>query len=135
MEIIFKEFTIKTKRKYEIVDLTNEVENFVRNSNIKEGICLIFLPHATTCLIANENEENLKEDIIEKIKKDFEGNWRHNFIDDNASAHLASSYLKQFLIFPIKNNELIRGTWQRILLIELDRSRERKVIIEILGKK
>jgi len=134
MEIKFKELEIKTNGKYEIVDLTYEIEKFVENSKIKDGICLIFAPHATTCFIANENEENLKEDIITKIKKDFEGKWKHDLIDDNASAHLASSYLKQFLIFPIKYGKLLRGTWQNILLIELDRARNRKVIVEVIGK-
>jgi len=134
MEIKFKELEIKTDGKYEIVDLTYEIEKFVENSKIKDGICLIFAPHATTCFIVNENEENLKEDIITKIKKDFEGKWKHDLIDDNASAHLASSYLKQFLIFPIKDGRLLRGTWQNILLIELDRARNRKVIVEVIGK-
>ncbi|MEM5820949.1 MAG: secondary thiamine-phosphate synthase enzyme YjbQ [Candidatus Aenigmatarchaeota archaeon] len=134
MEIEIKEFEVKTKHKYEIIDLTEKIENFVESSKISEGICLVFVPHATCCLIANENEEYLKEDIINKIKKDFEGNWKHNIIDDNADAHLAASYLKQFLIFPIKNKKLIRGTWQQILLIELDRGRNRKIIVEILGR-
>jgi len=134
MEIKFKEIEVSTKEKYQIIDLTYEIEEFVENSGIKNGICLIFAPHATTCFIANENEENLKEDIITKIKRDFEGKWKHDLIDDNASAHLASSYLKQFLVFPVKDGKLIRGTWQNIMLIELDRARKRKVIVEVIGE-
>ena len=133
MEVKFKEYSVKTNKKYEIVDITDTVESFVNSSNIRNGLCLVFVPHATCCLISNENEDYLKEDIIKKIRKDFENEWKHDLIDDNASAHIASSYLKQFLVFPIRDGKLIRGIWQRILLIELDRARERKVVIEILG--
>ncbi|MCS7123260.1 MAG: secondary thiamine-phosphate synthase enzyme YjbQ [Candidatus Aenigmarchaeota archaeon] len=133
MEIFFEEIKIESKEKYEIIDITNYIEKAIDKSKIKNGICFIFTPHATCCLIANENENYLKEDIIKKIKEEFENNWKHNLIDDNASSHLASSFIKQFLIYPIKNSKLIKGSWQNALLIELDGPRERRVIIEIIG--
>ncbi|MEM5811330.1 MAG: secondary thiamine-phosphate synthase enzyme YjbQ [Candidatus Aenigmatarchaeota archaeon] len=133
MEVFFKELEVNTKEKYEIIDLTMEIEDIVFKSRIRNGICFIFVPHATCCLVSNENENYLKQDLIKKIKEEFENKWKHDLIDDNASAHLASSFIKQFLIFPIKDGKLVRGTWQNILLIELDRARRRKIIVEAIG--
>ena len=85
-------------------------------------------------IILQENEQGLKKDIIKTIKKLFYGkNYEHDIIDDNAASHLASGFLGQSKILPIENSKLIRGTWQRILFIELDGPRNyREVIVNLI---
>lgn len=126
--------TVRSKNRMEVIDITDLVENSVRKSGISSGICLIHLPHATAALIANENESGLIRDIIRKIREEFvrEG-WEHDKIDDNAHAHIASSFIGASRAFPVVSGRLIRGTWQNLMLVELDGPRERKVVITVVG--
>lgn len=135
MEIRFFELKLRSRERIEVIDITTEVENLVRNSGIKDGICLIFCPHATCFLILEEAENRLIQDIRGKIEEDFLGRkYRHDEIDDNAFSHLASGFYSQARILPVRRGNLVRGTWQNILFVELDGPREeRRVIVEILG--
>ncbi|MCQ5340727.1 MAG: secondary thiamine-phosphate synthase enzyme YjbQ [Candidatus Methanomethylicia archaeon] len=136
MNIKFKEIVINTKRRREVIDITEEVEKFVSESKINNGICLVYSKHATSAIIINENESGLLEDIIRKINEDYpiEKEWLHNRIDDNADAHLASTFIGTSVTIPIKDGKLCLGTWQDIFFLELDGPRiGRKVIIEVLG--
>lgn len=136
MNIKFKEIVINTKRRREVIDITEEVEKFVSESKINNGICLVYSKHATSAIIINENESGLLEDIIRKINEDYpiEKEWLHNRIDDNADAHLASTFIGTSVTIPIKDRKLCLGTWQDIFFLELDGPRiGRKVIIEVLG--
>lgn len=130
------EFEIKTSRRNEIIDITDEVEEIVKKSKIKNGICLIFLPHATAGLILEEAESGLIEDIENNVKKMFPKGigYEHDKIDDNADSHLASGIIGQSRIYPIKNGKIIRGTWQRALLLELDGPRQRNIFITLMGE-
>jgi conserved hypothetical protein TIGR00149 len=137
MKVISKVLKIETKKKIELIDITSDVDSFVKESNVKNGYCLIFAPHATAAIIANENERGLINDIIRKIKEEFpqEYNWEHDRIDDNAYAHLASSFIGSSKVFPIIDGKLIRGTWQNIFLVELDGPRFiRNVVLQIIGE-
>jgi secondary thiamine-phosphate synthase enzyme len=65
-----------------------------------------------------------------------EKDYKHDLIDDNAAAHLASAFLGQSVTFPVKNSRLVRGTWQNIFLVELDGPRsQRRIVVEVIGKR
>jgi len=133
----FKEMRIATKKRLELVNITADVERELRNSGIKNGICLVYAPHATAAVIANEHENRLMQDIINAIEKNYPRGigWLHDGIDDNASAHLASAFIGSSRTFPVKEGELVRGTWQDIFLLELNGPRAtRRVVIEIMGE-
>lgn len=137
MEVFFQEFSVSTRKQMEIVNVTREVENIVASSGIREGLCIIHTPHATAALIVNEGEEGLIYDITKKIEKFFPvtEEYRHNRVDTNAHAHLASAFLGSSRVFPVKNFRIVRGTWQNILLVELDGPRNRRVVVTVLGEK
>jgi secondary thiamine-phosphate synthase enzyme len=121
----------------EVIDLTERVEGLIRKSGVKSGLCLITVLHATAALIINEHEEGLLEDIVVKIVETFpEGmHYRHDLVDNNAPAHLASIFLGSSKSFPIHEGKLLRGVWQNILFVELDGPRSRReVAVEILGE-
>ena len=133
---MFKELKVSTENRYQLIDLTEEVEQIVKESKIKDGLVLIFVPHSTAGIVLTENEEGLKNDWLKIFKKLTSGiDFEHNKIDDNADSHLLSGLIGQGKVLPIKDGEIIRGTWQQIFLAEFDGPRERKVIVEIIAKK
>jgi len=134
--VVNKILTLKSSGRRQLIDLTSEVTQFVRNSNVKDGICIISVPHATAAIIANEHETGLLDDLLRKIEILFPESapYSHNAIDDNADAHIASAFLGHSRTFPIINRELIRGTWQNIFFVELDGPRSRRdVVLQAIG--
>jgi len=135
MKVYQEAFEVKSSKRREIIDITERVEKIVEKSKIKNGLCLIFLPHATSAIIFEENESGLIEDMEEFLEKVFPRGigYKHDMIDDNADAHLASGFIGQSRIYPVENGRIVRGTWQRALLIELDGPRKREVHLTIIG--
>ena len=130
---MIKEISASTQNRYELIDITREVEEIVRKSKTEEGLCLVFVPHSTAAIILTENESGLKNDWLKILKKLVEGEeFEHDRIDNNADSHLLSGFLGQGKTLPVKDSSLIRGTWQNIFLVELDGPRSRRIIIEII---
>lgn len=138
MKVYTREIVLSTNKKFQLIDITYEVEKIVEDSGVKNGIVLVFAPHATAAIIANEHESGLMEDIITKIKELTEpgsSKWKHNLIDDNAHAHIGSALIGADRVFPVINGRLVRGTWQNIFLVEMDGPRSRRhVIVTVIGE-
>jgi len=127
-------FTVKTKKKQEIVDITNEVQKVAAASKLKEGICSIYVPHATCSIIINENyDPAVCEDILAALNKLIpeHAGYKHDAIDNNAAAHLKSTLLGPCQLVPVKEGKILLGKWQGIALAEFDGPRERRVIVSI----
>lgn len=128
---------ISTSRRFELIDITYKVEEIVHKSGIKNGVCMVFAPHATVAIIANEHEQGLVEDIIDFVKEltQVSRNWKHNLIDDNAHAHIGSAIISSHRLFPIANGQLVRGTWQNIFVLEMDGPRSNRTIyVTVMGE-
>ncbi|MEM4718195.1 MAG: secondary thiamine-phosphate synthase enzyme YjbQ [Desulfurococcaceae archaeon] len=129
---------LKTTERFQLIDITKEVEGVVDRSGVSSGIVLVFAPHATACIITNEKEKGLMEDIIRKTMEFTEpgsSKWMHNKIDDNAHAHIGSALFGSERIFPIVNKHVVRGTWQNIFFFEMDGPRPyREVYILAIGE-
>ncbi len=127
------EFSIRTKKKQEMVDITGRVADLVKHSGVQDGICLIYVPHATAAIAINENADpNVCEDILEALEALVpEGKWRHDRIDDNAAAHIKATILGPSEAVPVRGGRLRLGTWQSLMLVELDGPRDRTVIVEV----
>ena len=134
--IFFKEIRIETKKRRELLDLTDLVKSTISSSGITDGLCIVYSKHTTGAIIVNENESGLKQDVIKMIEELFpEGmGWKHNRIDNNADAHLACALIGPTASIPVKDRNLTLGTWQSILFLELDGPRMRSIIIEVLGE-
>jgi len=130
-----EEFKVKTKAKHELIDITALVSECVREMSEcpPEGICLVFVPHATAGVLINEHEPNIATDFATFFEKlaPKTGDWLHNRIDDNAEAHLKSGLIGPSAILPVSEGRLILGKWQRILLCEFDGPRERNVLVMV----
>lgn len=128
---------ISTKGKTDIINITEKIQNTLKNSKIKKGIINVFVKHTTSALMIMEYEPGLIKDtklfFEELVPKD--NNYYHNKLnqDDNGNAHLCSSILKPDLTLPFENNKLSLGTWQQIVLIDFDtHSREREIVVTII---
>jgi secondary thiamine-phosphate synthase enzyme len=120
----------------ELVNITEQVQSEAAKAKIKNGIALVFAPHATGSIIICEDEPGLKKDVIDTVKKLFPKNagYEHDRIDDNAHAHLISSFLGCSKAILIENGKLILGTWQSIFFLETDGPRARRVVIACFGR-
>lgn len=131
-------FTIPTKGFTDIIDITDKVSKIVRDSKVKEGICLISSPGSTAGITTIEYEEGLIEDLkrtLEKIAPMSE-DYEHckKWGDCNGYAHIRSALIKPFLAVPIENGKLVLGQWQQIAYLDFDnRPREREIMVKIVS--
>ncbi len=128
-----KDFFVKTARKYQVIDITPRVQEIVEQDGSTDGLCCIFVPHATAAVTINENADpNIGEDLQDALAKLIpEGIWRHDRIDGNAAAHIKAAILGPSETVPVKDGRLVLGTWQSLMLVEFDGPRQRKVIVQI----
>ena len=125
---------IQTSKRVEIIDITSEVQKVVEETNVKDGIAVVYTQHTTTAIIINENESGLKEDIVFVLDKLIPrgAGYMHDTIDNNADSHLRAIFLGNSVVVPIINGKLALGTWQRIMFVELDGPRTRRVIVKVI---
>jgi secondary thiamine-phosphate synthase enzyme len=128
-------FTIRTTRHKECVEVTDEVRAIVRRSGVRDGLCHVMALHATAAIVVNENDDpNIGVDLITALDTaipDHAG-WLHDRIDGNAQAHIKAALLGPAETVPIHGGDLLLGTWQGIMLVELDGpKRERRIAVTI----
>ena len=137
-KIMMYEFKIKTKKREEILDITDRIRGIVENLDgdikRKAKAGLVYVPHTTCSVIINENyDKAVCSDILEFLRKSIpKGIWKHDGVDNNGDSHVKSAILGVSQIIPLDKGKLVLGTWQNISLAEFDGPRERKVIVEIL---
>lgn len=117
---------IKTGKREEVIDITERVRQAVTG---KSGLAIVYSLHTTTAITINEAEPGLMEDIISQLSEiiPYNAGYRHDKIDSNADAHIKASIIGNSVIVPVSEGRLVLGTWQRILFIEFDGPRRRRV--------
>jgi secondary thiamine-phosphate synthase enzyme len=126
---------VQSNEREEMIEITREVEKVLRDSEIKEGICVLFTQHTTCGLTINENADpDVKSDMLLFLRKTipqyYEG-FRH--FEHNSDAHIKSSLVGAGVTVPFAGGELLLGRWQGIYLCEFDGARERKVLIQFIA--
>jgi len=124
---------IRTRVKRGVIDLTREVSEVVGRSRVAEGICTVFVRHATAAIIINENADpGFRSDVVTALDTLFpEGVWEHDRVDDNGAAHLKAAVLGPSEAIPVREGRLLLGTWQGIALVECDGPREREIVVDV----
>ena len=127
------ELIIKTSRKRELVDVTPAVQTIVAKSGLDEGLCSVYVAHATAAVIVNENDDpNVCVDFLDALDRLVPaGIWRHDRVDGNAASHIQAAILGPGEVIPIHKGKLCLGRWQAIMLAELDGPRERRLLITL----
>lgn len=131
-------FTIQTKGFCDVIDVTFKVQNFVRKSQIKNGLVCVFISGSTAGVTTIEYEPNLVKDFQEAMERLVPQNKKYHhrktWGDDNGFSHIRASLLGPSLAVPLKDGKLYLGTWQQIVVCDFDnRERQREVIVEIIG--
>ena len=124
------EILIQTQEKTQVLDLTEKIAAIVQRHG-GEGICHVYVPHATAAIVINENADpNIGLDLLDALAALVpQGKWRHDRIDDNAAAHIKAAILGPGETIPYRDGRLLLGRWQSVMLVELDGPRERKVLV------
>lgn len=127
------EIRVHSRGKYEMLDITDRVRAFVDEAGVDEGICSVYVAHATAAVVINENDDpNVGVDVLDALDRLVpEGGWRHDRIDDNAAAHIKATILGPGETIPVRDGRLLLGTWQAIMVVELDGPKERRVILTL----
>lgn len=132
------EIILSTSKKQELIDIIDKVNSIIKKSKVKEGVCNVFVAHATAAIIINENyDPNICLDLLDALNKIIpSGIWRHDKIDGNADAHIKSAILGPSETIPIKDGKLELGRWQSLMMVELDGPRQnRKIMVTIIPLK
>ncbi len=127
-------FNVKTRQRYEFIDITRDIINSLQKSGINDGIVLIFCPHTTAGVTINENADpSVPSDITGKMCKLIEQNdpdFRHG--EGNSDSHVKSSLFGASEAVIIENGTLVLGRWQGIYFAEFDGPRSREVYLKIV---
>jgi len=130
-------FTVRTTQHKQCVDITDHVRESVARSKVRDGLCHVMVLHATAAIVINENDDpNIGTDLLRALDRAIpdHADWLHDRVDDNAQAHIKAAILGPSEIVAIADGDLVLGTWQGIMLVELDGPRpERQVAVHILA--
>jgi secondary thiamine-phosphate synthase enzyme len=125
---MFFTIPITTKSRSEMIDITSEVEDKLKKSGLKDGMCSLFVPHTTAGITINESADpSVATDIQATLNKliPWEGSYRH--MEGNSAAHIKSSLIGSSITVFVEAGRLILGTWQGIFFCEFDGPRSRKL--------
>lgn len=127
------EIKVHTDKKYDVLDVTLQVANIVQQADIQEGLCSVYVPHATAAMIVNENDDpQIGQDLLNALDKLIpEGVWLHDTVDENGASHLKATILGPSETIPIQRGRLALGTWQAIMLVDFDGPRDRTIIVTL----
>lgn len=126
-----------TRKKRELVRITEEVEKAVKKSGIQEGMALISAMHITAGVIVNDNEPGIWKDFDEWVEQlaPFRPDYHHHRTGEtNGDAHLKSILVHHQVIAPITQGKLDLGPWQEIFYAEFDGQRKKRLVIKIMGE-
>ena len=132
--------TFTTKKRQEIIDITDAVERCRASADIREGMVLASAMHISASVFVNDHESGLWQDILDwleaRIAPWSPGDYRHNSGtgEDNAAAHLRSLTVGHEVIVPVTKGKLDFGPWQRVFYGEWDGQRSKRVIIKAMGE-
>ena len=126
----------ESNKRIEIIDMTQDINDILTKSKIKNGLVNIFAMHSTAGIVINENESGLVKDfqnVIESLIPE-NNNYLHDKIDNNADSHIRSFFIGSSETIPMENGLLSLGTWQSVFFVELDGPRNRKFVITVMGE-
>ncbi|EFW38135.1 secondary thiamine-phosphate synthase enzyme YjbQ [Treponema phagedenis] len=138
MKTLTQELWFNTKKKYQFINITPEVESLVKKSGVKEGLCLVNAMHITSSIFINDDEKGLHQDFetwLEKLAPhEPVSSYHHNVGEDNADAHMKRQIMGREVVVAITNGALHFGPWEQIFYGEFDGCRKKRVLVKIIGE-
>lgn len=133
-----KELWFEVSKRREIVHITPIIEECLRESGIREGLCLVNAMHITASVFINDDEGGLHSDYerwLEKLAPEKpHAQYAHNGYEDNADAHLKRTIMGREVVVAVTDGQLDFGPWERIFYYELDGKRRKRALVKIIGE-
>ncbi len=126
---------VRSSKRTELIDITRQVVETVHQTGVKEGICILYVPHTTAAITINENADpSVPRDILMELNKlvPFEDHYQHT--EGNSAAHIKSSLIGCSKTIFIESGKLLLGTWQGIFFCEFDGPRNRQVYVKVIAE-
>ncbi len=126
-------FTVRTKGREELVNITSEIRKAIENSGIVSGICVVYVPHTTAAITINEAADpDVVRDIISRLRAiiPIRGDYAHS--EGNSDAHIKSALIGNSRILIVDNRKPLLGRWEGVFLCEFDGPRTRSVFVKVL---
>ncbi len=125
---------VQTTAKVEFQDITQQIEDILIRSNVKNGVCHIFVPHTTAGIIINENADpDVIKDIANHLDIIVPLHAKYGHSEGNAPAHIKATITGNSQAVLVENGKLVLGTWQGIFFCEFDGPRNRSVVIKAIA--
>jgi secondary thiamine-phosphate synthase enzyme len=146
MKCVIRTITVRTTRGPQFVDITDQVAAAAREASLRDGFAIVFSRHTTAAIRINENEPMLIQDMEQFLERVAPAQAYYNHNDSahsldpqreggpNGHSHCQQLLLGASEAVPIAGGHLVLGQWQRLFLVELDRAREREVVIQLVGE-
>lgn len=133
MSFYSTELTINSSKKREAIDVTDLVSRAVTDAGVKEGLCILFVPHTTSSIVANEHfDPNVGRDITDTLDRLVPQDGKYGHPEGNAPAHIKSSMCGASLTVPVRDGKLMLGQWQGLFFMEFDGPRARRLIVTLM---
>ncbi|MDD5128803.1 MAG: secondary thiamine-phosphate synthase enzyme YjbQ [Candidatus Omnitrophica bacterium] len=127
-----------TEKKQDFINITDQVEEVLRKSGIKEGLCLVNPMHITASVFINDDESGLHKDFsiwLEKLAPFGKNKYQHNLTgEDNGDAHLKRTIMGREVVVAVTKAKLDFGPWEQIFYGEFDGQRKKRVLVKIIGE-
>jgi secondary thiamine-phosphate synthase enzyme len=138
MKTRIERIQIDTLGGVQIIDITNQVQELLTKSDLKEGLVTVFVPGSTATVTTIEYEPGLIADMEKALDRiaPKNGHYEHDqrWHDGNGHSHVRAAFLKPSVAIPFSNKTLMLGTWQQLVFIELDvRARNRTIVVHLMG--
>ncbi len=138
MSTYYAEFQISTRGQDHIIDITEDVASAIMKSELNSGIACIFVPGSTGTITTIEYEPGLLEDMPNALERlaprDIRYEHHERWQDGNGHSHVRASIMGPGITVPFRDRQMLLGTWQQIVFMELDvRPRDRRIIVQIVG--
>jgi secondary thiamine-phosphate synthase enzyme len=139
MTVITRTISVGSNGENDMIDITPQIDEVIRETNLQDGIVAVFVSGSTAAITTIEYEPGLKKDFPKmlariaprQIEYEHDNTWH----DGNGHSHIRASLIGPSLTVPFKNKGLMLGTWQQIVLLEMDiRPRERKIVLQMIGE-
>jgi len=129
----WREFSIRTRQRSELVELTDQVNHLLADAGIRQGVCQLSVLHTTAALLVNEAEPGLIEDLLRTLDRLIPADPAYAHPDGNGHAHMKAALLGSSKTLSIRDGRLLLGTWQSLFLVEFDGPRERQLVLQLLS--
>jgi secondary thiamine-phosphate synthase enzyme len=133
-----EELWFNTKNRQEFINITPQVEEALKKSGVKEGLCLVNAMHITASVFINDDEEGLHQDFADFLERTVPYDakrYRHNLTgEDNGDAHLKRQLFGREAVVAVTKGKLDFGPWEQIFYGEFDGRRKKRVLVKVIGE-